>query len=64
MLSKGIFMSGAGITSALIAAHQVSAEVAGLASWFPPIADALAAVAVCAVCLWALRRPRKNPSRA
>ncbi len=51
MIGKGIMMAGAGIVSALVAAHKVSAEVAGLADWFPPIADALAAIAVCGLCL-------------
>ena len=65
MIGKGIMMASAAIVSALVAAHKVSAEVAGLADWFPPIADALAAIAVCGLCLWALRRPRNNnPSRA
>ncbi|MBM3515444.1 MAG: hypothetical protein FJX59_17285 [Alphaproteobacteria bacterium] len=64
MSGKGIMTAAAGIVSTLVAAHKVSAEVASLANWLPPIADAMAAIAVCGLCLWALRRPRTDPSRA
>ncbi|MDX2223334.1 MAG: hypothetical protein SFV21_11320 [Rhodospirillaceae bacterium] len=64
MLGKGIFMASAGIFSGLVAAHKVSEEIAGLAVWLDPLANTMAAFGVCAICYWALRYRRRNPSRA